>query len=110
MFDEIEKLYKFNEDEWHTKEDIINFIQDNDLYDVLINAPANIREVFGDDIRLVLELLTDPEEDWTELFIKIKTKYSGKKVVELEDKLFYKWWVTIMDEVWDKLNFTSEPL
>ena len=110
MFDEIEKLYKFNEDEWHSKQDILKFIKDNNLTDILIDAPSNIREVFGDDIRLVLELLTDPEEDWTELFIKIKTKYSGKKVVKLESKLFYKWWVTIMDEVWDKLNFTSEPL
>jgi len=106
----INELYQFHEDEWHNKEDIINFIQENDLYDVLISAPANIREVFGNDIKLVLELQDDPEEDWTELVIKIKTKYSAKKEVELESKLFYKWWVTIMDKVGNKLNYMGEPL
>jgi len=31
MFDEIEKLYTFNEDEWHSKQDILKFIKDNNL-------------------------------------------------------------------------------
>ena len=107
----INELYQFHEDEWHNKEDIINFIQENDLYDVLISAPANIREVFGNDIKLALELQDDPEEDWTELFVVIKYHYySPQKDVKLHDKLFYRWWVTIMDKVGDKLNFTSEPL
>jgi len=108
VFDEIEKLYKFNEDEWHSKQDILKFIKDNNLTDILIDAPINIREVFGDDIKLVLELEDDPEENWTELWIIIKSNYTPEEAIELELKLLHTWWKSIKDKVRDKLNYMCE--
>jgi len=108
MFEEIEKLYKFNEDEWHSKEDILQFIKDNNLIDILVDAPSSIREVFGDDIILVLKLLDDPEENWTELWIIIKSYYTPEESVELELKLLHTWWKNIEDKVRDKLNYMCE--
>jgi len=43
-----------------------------ELVSVLSEAPRAIRQVFG-QVQPVLDLVTDPEEDWEELFIVIPT-------------------------------------
>ena len=101
-------LYQLHEDEWHSKEDILQFIKDNNLTDILVDAPEYIREVFGDDIKLALELEDDPEENWTELWIIIKSNYTPEEAIELELKLLHTWWKNIKDKVRDKLNYMCE--
>jgi len=104
--DQLKKIYEFS-----NEKETRNFIMQNIyLVDILKEAPNHIYRIFGNTIKLVLELHTDPEEDWEELFIVIKSSYPAQKAVELERKLFVEWFSYIMDKVNDKLNFTEEPL
>lgn len=106
ILDELKEIYEFS----NIKE-IRNFIMQNyDLVDILKEAPEHIYRIFGKDIKLILELHSDPEEDWDELFIVIKSSYSPQEAVEHERKLFNDWFVYIMDKLDNKLNFTEEPL
>jgi len=93
------------------KEKIIDFLFANsDLIPILLEAPKYIYEIFGQNVPIYLELYSDPEEEWDELFIVIKSPYSAKKAIELEKKLFDEWFVNIVNKVNNRLNFTEEPL
>jgi len=103
---EIEEIYEFSD-----KERVRNFIlQNSDLIKILEEAPAYIYKIFGKNIKLFLELHSDPEENWDELFIIIKSSYPPEKAYELERKLFNEWFINIIKIVGNKLNFTEEPL
>ena len=80
------------------------------LIEILFEAQKKIIEIFGNDITLYLELHHDPEEEWNELFIVIKTNYSPEEAIELENKLFEEWFIKISEKVKGRLNFTEEPL
>jgi len=91
------------------EEAIVEFLSQNrDLMEYLLDAPAKIREIFGDDVKLELELHTDPEENWDELFIVIVTSVSPKEVIEMERQLFKEWFGKIVDKIGGRLNYTSE--
>lgn len=106
IIDELKVNYELS-----NEEDIINFISENMfLMKILSEAPKNIYKVFGRNIKLKLELETDPEEGWQEIFIVIKSPYSPKEAFDLEKKLFNEWFVDVMDKVGNKLNFIEEPL
>jgi len=101
----LEKEYIFE-----NPEEIKRFLVNNeDLIEILFSATDHIREIFG-NVPVYLELHHDPEEDWDELFIVIKTNYPAEKAVELESKLFENWFVKVLDKVKGRLNFTEEPL
>lgn len=100
------QFYKFVDNE----EEIVSFVEKHHLLGILLEAVREIRRVFGKEILLELELHRDPEEEWDELFIVIKTNYPPEKAVKLEEKLFYEWFIKIIDKVNNKLNFTEEPL
>jgi hypothetical protein len=106
ILDELKGAYEFS-----NIEEIRNFImQNNYLINILNEAPENIYRIFDRRIKLILELRSDPEEEWDELFIVIKSPYNAEKTVELGTKLFYEWFIHIMNKVNDKLNFTEELL
>jgi len=106
ILDELKGDYEFS-----NIEEIRNFImQNNYLVNILNEAPENIYRIFGSGIKLILELQSDPEEEWDELFIVIKSPYTAEKAVALEKKLFDEWFIHIMNKVNNKLNFTEEPL
>jgi len=91
------------------EEAIAEFLSQNrDLIKYLLVAPDKIREIFGDNVKLELELHTDPEERWDELFIVIVTSTSPGEVIKMEKQLFKKWFTKIMDRVGGRLNYTSE--
>ena len=92
------------------KLEIINFIIEYNLWGFLLEAPWEIRRVFGDDIVLELELHHDPEEGWDELFIVIKSAYSPEEAIKLENRLAEGWFLDRMKETRGKLNITEEPL
>ncbi len=88
---------------------VTRFLSANiDLIDILIDASQYIYSVFG-NVPIYLELHCDPEEEWDELFIVIKTNYSPEKAVELENKFFDEWFVKVMSKVSGRLNFAEEP-
>lgn len=80
-----------------------------DLFNVLLEAPSYIYSVFG-RVPLYLELHSDPEEDWDELFIVIKTTLPAEEAVKREMQLFDKWFSRIIQKVGNRLNYTEEPL
>lgn len=84
-------------------------LSNKDLIGILLSAYEHIRRIFGDS-PIYLELHHDPEEDWDELFIIIKSDYPPEKAVELENKLFKEWFIEVLDKVGTRLNFTEEPL
>lgn len=84
-------------------------ICNKDLIEIIFSAPEYIHKIFG-DVPIYLELHHDPEEEWDELFIVIKSDYPPKKAVELEEKLFKDWFVKVLNRVKGRLNFTEEPL
>jgi len=105
LIDNLETKYIFM-----NPEEIKMFLLSNtDLIGILIDAPEHIRRIFG-EVPIYLKLTHDPEENWDELFIVIKTSYSPEKAVELENKLFDEWFINVIDKVNTRLNFTEEPL
>ena len=101
----LEELYIFK----NPKEIKEFLIRNDDMIEVLIEAPENIRRIFG-EFPIYLELHHDPEEDWDELFIVIKSDYSPQEAVELEDRFFEEWFANLPDRIRERLNFTEEPL
>jgi hypothetical protein len=102
----IEEMYEFSD-----KERVRNFIlQNKDLIRILKEAPEHIYKIFGKNIKLYLELHSDPEENWDELFIIIKSPHSAEKAHELGRQLFREWFVKIIKRVGNRLNFSEEPL
>jgi hypothetical protein len=102
---ELEKLYTFD----NTKE-IKNFLLTNDyLIETLFEAPGYIYRVFG-QVPIHLELHHDPEEDWDELFIIIRSLYSAEEAIRRENQLVEEWFLEKMDDTQSKLNITEEPL
>ena len=104
QWDEIHRLYGFDD-----SGEIKDFVSHNtQILSALLEAPEHVRRIFG-DVPLHLELHHDPEEGWDELFIVIKTSYSAKKAIELENKLFDEWFVHVMPSTKNKLCITEEP-
>ncbi|MCD6238373.1 MAG: hypothetical protein J7K51_03440 [Thermotogae bacterium] len=105
IIDYIENIYIFK-----NSEEIKMFLMSNDdLIQILLDAQEHIYRVFG-QVPIYLELHHDPEEEWDELFIVIKTQYSPEKAVDLENQLFEEWFASILDKASGRLNFTEEPL
>lgn len=102
----LQEVYFFLEPERVQK-----FLLDNkELIPVLQEAPIYIQEIFGSSMLIYLDLHSDPEEDWDELFIVIKSPYDAEEAFSLEEKLFEEWFIDIMDKVQGRLNITEEPL
>jgi hypothetical protein len=62
-----------------------------EVVSLLCEAPSAIRPVFGLDVRPVLELVVDPEENWEELFIVIPTSESTDQALRLLRLLDANW-------------------
>ena len=106
ILDELKGAYEFS-----NVEEIRNFImQNNYLADILKEAPKNIYRIFGKSIKLILELHSDPEEDFEELFVVIKSPYAPQKARELMNELDRMWFLNIMDKTQGKLCITEEYL
>jgi hypothetical protein len=57
---------------------------------VLLEAPAAIRQVFG-EVRPLLDLVADPEEGWEELFIVVPTREPAGRALEHLKQLDTEW-------------------
>ncbi|MFH1860843.1 MAG: hypothetical protein ABH870_07545 [bacterium] len=107
--DEFTYLYQFYE---VCNKEIIDFIGKYDfLLSILMEAPREIYRIFPrDDVKLELELHHDPEEDYDELFVVIKSPYSPLEARKLMDELDETWFLNIMNKTKNKLCITEEPL
>ena len=90
---------------------IQEFLRSNeDLIPILYEALGHIYRIFGPNVINFLELHSDPEESWDELFIVIKSPYPSEKARELMDRLGDEWFLNIIDKVGNRLCITEEPL
>jgi hypothetical protein len=107
--DEIISMYEVSEND--DVEKIRDFIENHDhLIPILNEAKEHIISVFGDCVRIFLELYYDIEEGWEQLFVVIKSPYDPKKAVELEIRLLRKWFVHRIKDTNGDLGISEEPL
>jgi len=93
-----------------TEQDVIReFVKDHSyLLPILKTAKDKIISVFGEKVRIFLELHHDPEEDFEELFIVIKSLFSAKEARRLMNKLDNEWFLQILDKTQGKLSITED--
>ena len=112
IYKSVQNLIKYIEEIYILKNPnkIKSFLLSNqDLLPILLEAYEYIYEIFG-KVPLYLEIHHDPEEEWDELFIVIKTSFPPSKAVELERKFFNEWFIKVLDKVNGRLSFIEEPL
>jgi len=76
------------------KKELESFVIKNQLMNVLWEAVPHIRRIFGSAAQLYLELSDDPEGDFREIFIVIKTNYEINKALRLLDLLDQEWFLS----------------
>ena len=79
------------------------------LLDILAEAPKYIWKVFG-QVPIYLEMDTDPEEGWEELFIIIRSPFPAQKAMELEKQVRKEWFLSRIESTRGKLNIIEQPL
>jgi len=104
----LEAMYEIPVD--HKKE-IAGFLKSHKyLHPLLKEAKPQIISVFGESVKICLELHHDPEEGWDELFIVIKSACSPEEAIKLENRLAEEWFLDRMKYAKGRLNITEEPL
>jgi hypothetical protein len=110
IINEIIGTYEMPEDDEQVEE-IKTFLEEHEhLFPILEEAKEKIISVFGDVVKIFLELHHDPEEAWDELFVVIKSPYDTQKAIELENRLAKEWFLSRMKETKGDLNISEEPL
>jgi hypothetical protein len=79
------------------------------LVDIIEEGYPIIKEIFG-VLPLCLELHEDPEEDFRELFLIIKSSNSPQDDLELLNKLDESWFLDVLDKTDNKFNITVESI
>ncbi|CAN5742925.1 hypothetical protein BH24ACI2_BH24ACI2_11180 [soil metagenome] len=99
-----------NEYEVRDVERVTDFLFKNQfLVDVLLEIPAQVRRVFGEDQKLVLSFWLDPEDPtWHHVQVLIPTKNAAKKSSDLMDKFDEEWWLDNCQRVDSKLSISKE--
>jgi len=107
--DEIMGMYEISEKD--DEEKIREFMENHDhIIPILKEAKEHIISVFGDCVRIILELYYDIEEGWEQLFVIIKSPYDSKKALELELKLGDEWFLDRIADTKGDLIISEESL
>jgi len=109
LIDEIIVMYEISEND--DVEKIRDFMENhNHLIPILKEAKEHITSVFGDCVRIFLELYYDIEEGWEQLFVVIKSPYDSDKALELKLRLIREWLIHTVSEAREYLAISEEPL
>jgi len=88
----------------------MSFLKENEfLIEILKEAYKTIETIFGASVTLYLKLCADPEEDFEELFIVIKSTHNSEEALHLLSKFDESWFLKVVDSTRGKLNITVEP-
>ena len=91
-----------------TADEIERFLSRNpEVREVLKEAPFYIRRIVG-NYPLLLELVREPEEDWEELFVVVKTDLDVETVMKMYEALFQVWLNELDGGVVSKLGVAIE--
>ncbi len=106
---DLEDLYTIK-----NKTETLNFIKENQLVDVLIEAYHEIQNFFEQVIEVKLELYHDFEEEWETLFLIVKLRMnSPSEMQEMLDKeeMFIKKWLFPKEKlIKGRLKISVEPV
>jgi hypothetical protein len=109
LIDEIIVMYEISQND--DVEKIRDFIENhNHLIPILKEAKEHITSVFGDCVKIFLELYYDIEEGWEQLFVVIKSPYDSDKALELKLRLIREWLIHTVSEAREYLAISEEPL
>jgi hypothetical protein len=109
IIDKIISMYEISEND--DVEKIRDFIENHEhLIPILNEAKEHVISVFGDCVRIFLELYYDIEEGWEQIFIVIKSPYDSKKALELKLKLGRKWFLARIRDAKGDLCISEESL
>jgi hypothetical protein len=87
------------------KDKVITFLQaNNEIIDFIKEADTTIHNYFGNDAELILDLRSDPEEDYKELFILIKTRLDYSAATKILRKFDNEWFVKHLHKTKSKIN------
>jgi hypothetical protein len=78
------------------------------LIELLATAPAAIRNAYGDCV-LRLEILFEPEEQWSKLYLVIQTKLSPDEIIVRSDRFRDEWILPRIDRFGAEFSITEEP-
>lgn len=82
----------------------------NQIIDVLLDAPKWIKKIFGESIKIDLRVHFDPEEDYEELFVVLKTSLKPEEALSRLDVLDDEWFINVVDKTGGFLNVTEEVI
>lgn len=92
-------------------EEVKVFLLANDyLIEILFEAHWQIKRIFGGGVTTYIELHRDPEEEFEEIFLVIKSIYSPEEARELMDQLDEKWFLDVMNKTQGNMCITEVPL
>jgi len=81
-----------------------------DLFGLLRQARQKIREYFGSDAEVQLDLTADPDDRSSrELFLRIISKLRTKDALRILDRLDEEWWLNASLASQGNMNITVEP-
>ena len=101
---ELEYLYSFVQEK-----EVRYFLEENEfLIPFLKEAYTQIKRIFGGETNLMLMLTDDPEESFEELVIVVHIQTSVEKAIELREKLYKEWLLSVIPQLKGKLNILVE--
>lgn len=83
-------------------------LKHREVVPILLEAPVAIRQVFG-EVRPTLDLVTDPEEGWDELFIVVPTQEPVSQALERLRRLDAEWFAESTRRAHFAINVTIAP-
>jgi len=76
---------------------VTSFLQENPvLYSILPTAYYNVSSYFGKGTPVVLEVFSDPEEEYQQLFLQIRTRLPADDAERRLDALYDGWWLDVV--------------
>jgi len=78
------------------------------LIPILSEAPEHIRNIFGYETKLSLDLDQDPEGKFEELFVVVGTMKPAEEAIDLLGKLDEAWFLKVLPETRNQFNIAVE--
>jgi len=101
----VENHFALRETDWSS---LFSYVSKHwEALPILLEAPEVIRGVFG-DVRPILDLVSDPEEGWEELFIVIPVREPAVKALERLERLDSIWFAHAVRRAKFSVNVTVE--
>ena len=103
--EKLDSLFRIDE-----RQNVYDYLQQNTfLIDLLFETHQQVKQFFGEEAYVKLELLTDPEStNGTKLFAVILTSLSSDEAIRLQEKLNDEWWLDNLERAKCLFNIDVE--